>query len=250
MAGLAHWSPGGGRWATGGRIALNLVVNLSILGVFGTFTALGEELGWRGYLQPRLDAAGVRNSVAVVGVAMDCFPHADHGRSRLRRRGRPLEEHRPALALNLALAFLWAYGSYRSGSLWTAVFSIASTTRFRSGCSRSFLRVATTSSGLEREGFSLSPVMSLSASRSTCGCVCAGTRGRRSPGARSRRLRTRPEGDRNIRPDCRRTRSREEGRDEQRHAGDGDDQDFAQLVCRGNSNATARGRFRRTILFS
>lgn len=72
-AGFAHWSPGGGRWTTGSQIALNLLVNLSVLGMFGTFTALGEELGWRGYLQPRLDVAGVRNSVAVVGLAWAAF---------------------------------------------------------------------------------------------------------------------------------------------------------------------------------
>jgi hypothetical protein len=49
-AGLAHWSPGGGKWTTGPQIAANLLINLSILGVFGTFTAMGEEIGWRGYL--------------------------------------------------------------------------------------------------------------------------------------------------------------------------------------------------------
>jgi len=63
--GLAHWSPGGGRWTTVPQMVLNLVVNVAVLGVFGTFTAIGEEFDWRGYLQPRLDAAGVRGSVFV-----------------------------------------------------------------------------------------------------------------------------------------------------------------------------------------
>jgi membrane protease YdiL (CAAX protease family) len=88
-AGLAHWSPGGGHWTTGSQIAANVVANLTILGVFGTLTALGEEIGWRGYLQPRLDAAGVRHSVAVVWLCQLLY----HARSWLARgRGRPFHE--------------------------------------------------------------------------------------------------------------------------------------------------------------
>ena len=64
--GLAHWNPGRGQWTTTSQIEANVMINLPILGVIGTFTALGEELGWRGYLQPRLDSAGVRRSVMVV----------------------------------------------------------------------------------------------------------------------------------------------------------------------------------------
>jgi hypothetical protein len=45
-AGFAHWSPGGGRWTSGAQIAANLIINLSILSVYGTFTAMGEEIGW------------------------------------------------------------------------------------------------------------------------------------------------------------------------------------------------------------
>jgi uncharacterized protein len=122
VVGLAHWSPGGGRWTTGTRIALNLAVNLSILGVFGTFTALGEELGWRGYLQPRLDAAGVRNSVAVMGVAWAAFHAPITVGAGYVDAGSLWKSIGLSVTLDLPLAFLWAYGSYRAGSLWPAVF--------------------------------------------------------------------------------------------------------------------------------
>ena len=121
-AGFAHWSPGGGRWTTGTQIALNLLVNLAGLGVFGTFNALGEELGWRGYLQPRLDTAGVRTSVAVVGLAWAAFHTPLILGAGYVNSGGLLTSIALSLALNLPLAFLFAYGSYRSASLWPAVF--------------------------------------------------------------------------------------------------------------------------------
>jgi len=120
--GLAQWSPGGGRWTTSSQIVLNLIVNLAILGVFGTLTALGEEIAWRGYLQPRLDAAGVRNSVLLVSLAWIAFHtpiivgagYVDTG-SLWRSIGL-------SAALDLSLALIWAHESYRARSLWPAVF--------------------------------------------------------------------------------------------------------------------------------
>src|SRR5262245_60633810 len=110
--GLAQWSPGGGRW-TGSKIVLNLIVNLAILGVFGTFTALGEEIGWRGYLQPRLDAAGVRNSVVLVSLAWAAFHTPIIVGAGYLAAGSVGRNIGLSLALDLPLAFLWAYGSYR-----------------------------------------------------------------------------------------------------------------------------------------
>ena len=121
-AGLAHWSPGGGKWTTGSQIAANLVVNLSILGVFGTFTAMGKEIGWRGYLQPRLDAAGVRGSVVVVWLCQLAY-HAPLMAGAGYADAGGLFTSLVLFAVgDLPVTFLFAWGSYRARSLWPAVF--------------------------------------------------------------------------------------------------------------------------------
>jgi membrane protease YdiL (CAAX protease family) len=121
-AGVAHWSPGGGKWTSGPQIAANLLVNLSILGVFGTFTAMGEELGWRGYLQPRLDAAGVRASVIVVWLCQLAY-HAPImvGAGYVAVGGFFMSFALFAM-LDLPVTFIIAREAYRARSLWPAVF--------------------------------------------------------------------------------------------------------------------------------
>ena len=121
-AGFAHWSPGGGKWTTGPQIAANLLVNLSILGVFGTFTAMGEEIGWRGYLQPRLDAAGVRASVVVVWLCQLAYHAPLMAGARYADAGGLSTSLALFAVADLPVAFLWAWGSYRARSLWPAVF--------------------------------------------------------------------------------------------------------------------------------
>jgi len=122
-AGFAYWNPGGGRWTSTSQIVANLIVNLTILGLFGTFTAMGEEIGWRGYLQPRLDAAGIRSSIIIVWL----FQVAYHA---------PLMVGADYVALggglgmslllfaigDLPISFLLAREAYRARSLWPAVF--------------------------------------------------------------------------------------------------------------------------------
>jgi uncharacterized protein len=121
-AGLAHWSPGGGRWTTGSQIAANVVANLSILGVFGTLMALGEEIGWRGYLQPRLDGAGVPYSVVLVAIAQLIYHAPLMAGAGYVAAGGFFTNATLFAAMDLPLTFLWAFESYRARSLWPAVF--------------------------------------------------------------------------------------------------------------------------------
>jgi len=120
--GIAHWSPGGGRWTTGPQVAVNLVVNLVVLGVFGTFTAMGEEIGWRGYLQPRLDAARVHRSVAIVWLCQLAYHAPLMAGAGYVNAGNFFITLALFASADLPLAFLWARESYRAGSLWPAVF--------------------------------------------------------------------------------------------------------------------------------
>ena len=110
--------------------------------VFGTFTAMGEEIGWRGYLQPRLDAAGIRRSVAVVGLAWAAFHTPLIIGAGYAEAGSLWRKHWHCRRRSICRSRLSSWRTDRTGQ--TACgqqsSSTAFTTRFRSGCSRSSSR--------------------------------------------------------------------------------------------------------------
>ncbi|MEU4625942.1 CPBP family intramembrane glutamic endopeptidase [Actinoplanes sp. NPDC023801] len=111
-SGLARLTPPGGGWWR----------DLLVLSVTGPVLALAEELGWRGYLQPRLEFLGERGAMLVVGLVWAAWhvpyivftPHYHDGGSRW-------------LVLPLftasVIAFSFLIGRLRamSGSVWPAV---------------------------------------------------------------------------------------------------------------------------------
>jgi membrane protease YdiL (CAAX protease family) len=120
-AGIARWSPGGGRWTTTAQIVANVVVNLTILVLVGTFTAMGEEIGWRGYLQPRLDAAGVRASVVVVSLCQIVYHAPLIVFAGYVNSGTAAVSLAMFAAGDVPWSFIAASESYRARSLWPAV---------------------------------------------------------------------------------------------------------------------------------
>src|SRR5262245_52271456 len=121
-AGVAHWNPGEGKWTTGTQIAANLVINLTLLGLIGTFTAMGEEIGWRGYLQPRLDAAGVRSSLIIVWLVQVAY-HAPLiiGADYVNVGGVATGLMLFAIG-DFAITFIMAREAYLARSVWPAIF--------------------------------------------------------------------------------------------------------------------------------
>jgi membrane protease YdiL (CAAX protease family) len=120
-ADFVHWNPGGGKWVTGSQIAANLVINLSILAVYGTLMAMGEELGWRGYLQPRLDAAGVRSSVIVVWLCQLVYHAPLMAGAGYFDRGSFVQGLLLFAIGDLPVTFMIAWLAYRGRTLWPAV---------------------------------------------------------------------------------------------------------------------------------
>lgn len=104
------------------RVLLNVVVNLPLLASIGLVASLGEELGWRGYLQPRLDQLGVRGSLFWV-IALETAFHTPLILCAGYLGG---ETSATSIALffglSLGLTPVWTWATYHWRTIWIAVW--------------------------------------------------------------------------------------------------------------------------------
>jgi len=106
----------------GAAILVNIAVNLPLLAVIDVLGGLGEEIGWRGYLQPRLDQLRVSGSLFWV-VALESLFHLP-----LIVLAGYLGERTWATAvalfvgLKLGATPVWTWATYRWRTIWIAAW--------------------------------------------------------------------------------------------------------------------------------
>lgn len=109
-------------WSGARQVALNVAVNGVLVSIPGFVGALGEEWGWRGYLQPRLDQLEVPGSPWVVA-AVSLAYHAPFILALgYIETGSPLVSLGLFALLELGLAPTWTWLTYRFRSMWAAVW--------------------------------------------------------------------------------------------------------------------------------
>jgi membrane protease YdiL (CAAX protease family) len=107
-------------WIGAGSVIANVALNGAILSLWGLAGGLGEELGWRGYFQPRLDQLGVPGSVWIASAVETIFHLPLIVLAGYAASGSLLESAALFLGLKLAHVPVWTFLTYRLRSIWVA----------------------------------------------------------------------------------------------------------------------------------
>jgi len=107
-------------WRGARALALNIAFNLPLLTLWGLLGGLGEELGWRGYLQPKLDQHRVPASLLIVIVVETAFHVPVFVFAGYLESSSLLVTVALFAGLKLAWTPLCTWGTYRTRSIWFA----------------------------------------------------------------------------------------------------------------------------------
>ena len=110
------------RWVGFKQIAINIVVTGIIHGALTFFGALGEELGWRGYMLPRLDQLGVRGSLGVLVIVWTIYHLPFIVSAGYVATGSVAISVLLFFFMEIGLTLVWSTGTYALGSVWAAVW--------------------------------------------------------------------------------------------------------------------------------
>lgn len=130
LTGLAQFvSPAGG-WYAGMepgifRFALAVATATIVGGVVGIITAAGEEIGWRGYLLPRLVDAGIPSPLIVSGVIWGLWHVPAILTGQYGAGQQPLLAAALFLVFAVGMSVFWGTLRMRTGSVWSAVIGHA-----------------------------------------------------------------------------------------------------------------------------
>lgn len=124
--GLAQFVPPAGGWYTGiqpGELRFALVVLTATVagGSIGLVTAAGEEIGWRGYLLPRLQQAGVSSPLIVSGLIWGVWHVPAIVTGQYTAGSSPILSAVVFLVFAVGMSVFWGTLRMATGSVWSAV---------------------------------------------------------------------------------------------------------------------------------
>lgn len=109
-------------WQGAGRVAANVAVNLLFGSAIGLLGGMGEELGWRGYLQPRLDQLGVPYSLLVTSLVETAYHLPFILWIGYLESSSAVATVALFFGLALGVTPVWTFATYTTRSIWTAAW--------------------------------------------------------------------------------------------------------------------------------